>query len=118
MNDGFESAAAMRQLGARPSRFLEPLMNLELPVIPRCTGRPSARLLARAGLRLVLATSEARFLRGVRRIGVVRTWGDAHLAAQWSVCSAPRRSATTRRVIEPEEAKTLGLVFAIVPEPS
>jgi 2-(1,2-epoxy-1,2-dihydrophenyl)acetyl-CoA isomerase len=117
MHEGFASTAAMRALVLEHHAFLEPLINLELPVIAAVDGAAFGGGFSLAlACDFVLATSRARFCAVFGRIGVVPDMALMHTLPRMVGLQRAKELCYTARVIAPEEAKALGLVYAIVPE--
>jgi len=117
MNEGFESPAVVRQFVLDHHEFLEPLINLELPVIAAVHGAAFGGGFSLAlACDFVLATPKARFCAVFGRIGVIPDMALMHTLPRMVGLQRAKEICYTARVIEPEEAKALGLVYAVVPE--
>lgn len=117
MNQGFASLADARDLVLEHHEFLEPLMNLELPVIAAVHGAAFGGGFSLAlACDFVLATPKARFCAVFGRIGVVPDMALMYTLPRMIGLQRAKEICYTARVIAPEEARDLGLVYAIVPE--
>jgi 2-(1,2-epoxy-1,2-dihydrophenyl)acetyl-CoA isomerase len=117
MGAGFASADAARQLMREHHEFLEPLINLELPVIAAVHGAAFGGGFSLAlACDFILATPKARFCAVFGRIGVIPDMAIMHTLPRMIGLQRAKEICYTARVVAPEEARELGLVYAIVPE--
>jgi 2-(1,2-epoxy-1,2-dihydrophenyl)acetyl-CoA isomerase len=117
MNEGFASPAAARQLMLEHHEFLEPLMNLELPVIAAVHGAVFGGGFSLAlACDFILATPKAKFCAVFGRIGVIPDMAIMHTLPRMVGLQRAKEICYTARVVAAEEARDLGLIYAIVPE--
>lgn len=116
MNEGFDPRQA-RQFMLAHHEFLEPLVNLELPVIAAVHGSAFGGGFSLAlACDFILATPKARFCSVFGRIGVIPDMAIMRTLPRMVGLQRAKEICYTARVVEPEEAKALGLVYAVVPE--
>jgi len=116
MKAGFDPAQARRFMLAH-HEFLQPLIELEMPVIAAVTGAAFGGGFSLAlGCDFILATPKARFCSVFGRIGVIPDMAIMRTLPRMVGLQRAKEICYTARVIEPEEAKALGIVYAVVPE--
>jgi 2-(1,2-epoxy-1,2-dihydrophenyl)acetyl-CoA isomerase len=91
--------------------------NLDVPTIAAVDGAAAG-----AGFSLALAcdfifaSPRARFILSFARLGLVPDWGALYLLPRIVGLQKAKELAFSVRIIEPEEARDLGIVYDIVPD--
>jgi 2-(1,2-epoxy-1,2-dihydrophenyl)acetyl-CoA isomerase len=98
-------------------RLLKELYHLELPVIAAVDG-PAAGAGCNLALAcdFILASRRARFIQAFVRIGLVPDWGGMYLLPRIVGVQKAKELIFSGRTLGAEEAKQLGLVYAVYPE--
>ena len=116
MNSRSQSPAAARQRMRGYHTRLYELMNLELPVIVAVDGAAAG-----AGFNFalvgdfILASERAIFMQAFGRIGLVPDWGGFFLLPRLVGLQKAKELVFTARRVGAEEAKELGIVYAVHP---
>lgn len=109
-------AASRQRMRAYHTRLYE-LMNLELPVIVAVDGAAAG-----AGFNFalvgdfILASDRAFFLQAFGRIGLVPDWGGFFLLPRLVGLQKAKELVFTARRVGAQEAKELGIVYAVHPQ--
>jgi len=118
MQDGAGSAEAARNRMADVHLWLEQLLTLDKPVIAAVAGVAYG---AGAGLALaadfILAAPSARFCMSFMRMGLVPDCGIFHTLPRVVGLQRAKELIFSAREFGAEEARGMGLVFEILPEP-
>ena len=117
MNASERSAAAMREHLRASHHRMHDLIHLELPVIALVNG-PAAGAGANIALAadFVFATPKAMFMQAFGRIGLIPDWAGFFILPRLVGLQKAKDLVFTARKVGAEEAKELGLVYAIVDE--
>ena len=117
MNATERTAAMMREHLRASHHRMHDLINLELPVIALVNG-PAAGAGANIALAadFVFATPKAMFMQAFGRIGLIPDWGGFYILPRLVGLQKAKELVFTARKVGAEEAKELGLVYAIVDE--
>ena len=117
MNSRTQAVPASRQRMRNYHTRLYDLMNLELPVITAVDGAAAG-----AGFNFalvgdfILASDRAVFMQAFGRIGLVPDWGGFFLLPRIVGLQKAKELVFTARRVNAQEAKELGIVYAIHPQ--
>ncbi|MCZ6838290.1 MAG: enoyl-CoA hydratase/isomerase family protein [Alphaproteobacteria bacterium] len=119
---------ALKELSGKPAsdmrrrlRASHPRMtrwfNLEVPTIAAVDGAAAGAGFSLAlACDFVIASPRARFVLSFGRIGLVPDWGALYLLPRIVGLQKAKELAFSARIVEPEEARALGIVYDIVGE--
>jgi len=91
--------------------------NLDVPTIAAVDGAAAGAGFSLAlACDFVFASPRARFILSFARLGLVPDWGALYLLPRIVGLQKAKELAFSARIIEPEEARELGIVYDIVPD--
>lgn len=110
-------ASHTRQRLRDSHRLLTRWLNLDVPTIAAVDGAAAGAGFSLAlACDFVIASPRARFILSFGRIGLVPDWGALYLLPRIIGLQKAKELAFSARILEPEEAHTLGIVYDIVEE--
>ena len=112
-----KAASETRQRLRDSHRHLTRWFNLDVPTIAAVDGAAAGAGFSLAlACDFVIASPRARFVLSFGRIGLVPDWGALYLLPRIVGLQKAKELAFSARVVEPEEARALGIVTDIVDE--
>ena len=108
-------AADMRQRLRDSHPRMTRWINLEVPTIAAVDGAAAGAGLSLAlACDFIIASPRARFVLSFGRLGLVPDWGALYLLPRIVGLQKAKELAFSARIVEPEEARDLGIVYDIV----
>lgn len=110
-------AAEMRRRLRDSQARVNQIINLEVPTIALVDGAAAGAGFSLAlACDFVLATPRARFVMSFGRIGLVPDWGALYLLPRIVGLQRAKELVFSARIVEPQEAQEMGIVYDIVVE--
>jgi 2-(1,2-epoxy-1,2-dihydrophenyl)acetyl-CoA isomerase len=110
-------ASHTRQRLRDSHRLMTRWFNLDLPTIAAVDGAAAGAGFSLAlACDFVIASPRARFILSFARIGLVPDWGVLYVLPRIVGLQKAKELAYSARIVEPEEARELGIVYDIVGE--